>query len=163
MDSKLKVTLWASGTPEQFILHVCSMIHTCKQMKHDVKYSNAKEAVATVLLNLEITKDEYVQVCNQERKKTKGNKGGSNPTNSESLEAAKSAYENAAQVVDATQLAIMMEGAKAFKFYRNLLSDEARQPWEKIVQAQMTKCPWEDVYGVTHDETPTKTWGSFLE
>ena len=35
--------------------------------------------------------------------------------------------------------------------------------WEKIAQTQATKCPWEDVYGVTHDKTPTKTWDSFLE
>jgi hypothetical protein len=56
-----------------------------------------------------------------------------------------------------------MEGAKAFELYGNLLSNEARQPWEKIVQAQMTKSPWEDVHGVTHDETPTKTWHSFME
>jgi hypothetical protein len=27
----------------------------------------------------------------------------------------------------------------------------------------MTKCPWEDIHGVTHDETPTKTWDSFME
>jgi hypothetical protein len=27
----------------------------------------------------------------------------------------------------------------------------------------MTKCPWEDVYRVTHDEAPTITWDSFLE
>jgi hypothetical protein len=31
--SKLKVTLWVSGTPEQFILHVRSAIHACKQME----------------------------------------------------------------------------------------------------------------------------------
>ena len=56
-----------------------------------------------------------------------------------------------------------MEGVKAFELYRNLLSDEARQPWDKIVHAQMIKCHWEDIYGVTHDETPTKTWDSFVE
>jgi hypothetical protein len=27
----------------------------------------------------------------------------------------------------------------------------------------MTKCPWEDIYEVTNDETPTKTWDSFME
>ena len=31
MGSKLKVALWVSGTPEQFILHVCSAIHACTQ------------------------------------------------------------------------------------------------------------------------------------
>jgi hypothetical protein len=61
------------------------------------------------------------------------------------------------------KLAVAMEGAKTFELYGNHLSNEARQPWEKIIQAQMTKCPWEDIYGVTHDKTPTKTWDSLFE
>ena len=132
-------------------------------MEHDVKFSNAEEAVVTVTLDLAIRKEEYTQVRNSERKKNKGNPGESAPAASESLLAAKSAYEKAKQTVEAAKLAATMEGAKAFELYGNLLSDEARQPWEKIVQAQMTKCPWEDIYGVTHVETPTKTWDSFVE
>eukprot|EP00804_Cyclotella_cryptica_P029714 CCRYP_015194-RA/>CCRYP_015194-RA protein AED:0.45 eAED:0.45 QI:0/-1/0/1/-1/1/1/0/171 len=42
-------------------------------------------------------------------------------------------------------------------------SDEARQPWEKIIKAQVTKAPWEDIKGVPHTETPTKTWNSLHE
>jgi hypothetical protein len=52
--SKLKVALWASGTPEQFILHVHSVIHACKQMELDVKFLNAEKAVATAILDLDI-------------------------------------------------------------------------------------------------------------
>jgi len=92
-----------------------------------------------------------------QRKKSEGNKGESAPAASESLVAAKSAYKKAAKALDAAKLVAMMEGVKAFKLYGNILSNETRQPWEKIVQAQMTKCPWEDIKGVTHDETPTKT------
>jgi len=72
--SELKVALWVSGTPKQFILHVHSAIHTCKQMEHDVKFSRAEEAVATAMLNLDILKDEYAQVCNSEKKRQKGTK-----------------------------------------------------------------------------------------
>ena len=126
MGSELKVVLWASGTPEQFILYVRSAIHTCKQMEHDVKFSSAKEAVATSLLDLEIEKEEYAQVRSSEKKKTKGNPGESVPTASESLVAAKSAYEKAKQAVEAVKLATTMEGAKAFELHGNLLSDEAR-------------------------------------
>ena len=57
--SKLKVILWATRTPKQFILHVHPAIYTCKQMEHDIKFSNAKEAVANAILDLEIRKDEY--------------------------------------------------------------------------------------------------------
>ena len=83
------------------------------------------------------------------RKKAKGNIGESAPAESDSLEAAKLAYEKATQAVDAVKVAITTEGAKAFKLYGNLLSDEARQHWEKIIQAQKTKCPWEDIFKVT--------------
>jgi len=69
-------------------------------------------------------------------KKTKGNQGESVPAASESLVAAQSAYEKAAQALDAVKLDATMEGAKAIELYGNLLSDEARQPWEKIDQAQ---------------------------
>jgi hypothetical protein len=97
------------------------------------------------MLNLEIMKDVYAQVRNSERRKAKGNKRERALAASDSLEAAKLAYKKATHAVDATKLAIMMEGVKAFKLYGNLLSNEARQPCEKTVQAQMTKWPWKDV------------------
>ena len=160
--SELKVALWVSSTPEQFILYVRSVIHACKEMDHDVKFLNAEEAVATEKLDLEIKKEEYAQVHKSERKKNKGNPGEHVPATSESLVAAKSAYEKAKQAVDA-KLTAAKEGVKAFELYGILLSDEARQPWEMIIQDQMTKCPQEDVYGVTHDKTPTITWDTFME
>ena len=55
--SEFKVALWASGTPEQFVLHVRSAIHAYKQMEHDVKISKAEEAVANATLDLEIRKE----------------------------------------------------------------------------------------------------------
>jgi hypothetical protein len=57
----------------------------------------------------------------------------------------------------------MTEGAEAFELYANFLSNKARPAWEKITKAQMTTSPLEDIYGVTHDETPVKTWDSFME
>jgi hypothetical protein len=132
-------------------------------MEHDVKYLNAEKAVAIANLDLDIEKQEYAQVCTLERKKNKGNPGEGVHATSESLVAAKTAYDKAKQALEAAKLAAMMEIAKAFELYGNLLSDEARQPWNKIIQAQTTKCPWEDIHGVTHDETPTKIWDSFME
>ena len=52
--SELKIALWASGTPKQFIMHVRSVIHACKQIELDVKFSNAKEAGATAIFDLDI-------------------------------------------------------------------------------------------------------------
>jgi hypothetical protein len=47
--------------------------------------------------------------------------------------AAKLVYKNAKQATDAMKLTTMTEVVKVFKLYRYLLSDEARQPWEKII------------------------------
>jgi len=44
-------------------------------MEHDVKFLNAKEAVETVNLELDLIKEEYAQVHSLERKWNKGNPG----------------------------------------------------------------------------------------
>ena len=71
-----------------------------------------------------------------QEKKNKGNKpkgSRSEVTNpdSEALSAAKAAYEKALKAIQEAKLAITTAGAKLFELYGNLLSDEARQPWEK--------------------------------
>jgi hypothetical protein len=157
--SEFKATLWASKTPEQFVLHVQSATHPCKQMEHDINFSKAEEAVVTATIDLGIRKEEYVQVCSTERKKNKGNPGEGIPATSKSLAAAKTVYEKAKQTVEAVKLAAVTEGVKPFKLNGNLLSNEARQPWEKIVQAQATKCPWEDIFGVTHKKNSDQNLG----
>eukprot|EP00804_Cyclotella_cryptica_P011134 CCRYP_019068-RA/>CCRYP_019068-RA protein AED:0.16 eAED:0.56 QI:0/0/0/1/1/1/2/0/232 len=149
--NELKVAVWASGTPEQFLLHVRSAIHACKQMGLDTSFPDAEKAVKTAKLDAEIAKDEYMQLRSSKKKK-KGNKG-----NAPALD------DKAIKALEAAKLAVTTAGAKPFELYGNLLSDEARQPWEKIIKAQVTRAPWEDIKGVPHTETPTKTWDLFHE
>ena len=92
-------------------------------------------------MDLDIKKEEYAKVRTLEKKKTKGNPGEDVPAASESLVAARTAYEMTKQALEAAKLAVTMEGVKAFELYGNLLPDEARQPWEKVILAQTTKCP----------------------
>eukprot|EP00804_Cyclotella_cryptica_P024749 CCRYP_001726-RA/>CCRYP_001726-RA protein AED:0.44 eAED:0.44 QI:42/1/0.5/1/0/0/2/0/194 len=157
MGNELKVAVWASGTPEQFLLHVRSAIHACKQMGLDTSFAEAEKAIA---------KEEYTQLRTSEKKK-KGNKGNAPGTTAEAvppaLAEAKALYDKALKALEAAKLAVTIAGAKPFELYGNLLSDEARQPWEKIIKAQVTRAPWEDIKGVPHRETPTKTWDSFHE
>ena len=56
-----------------------------------------------------------------------------------------------------------MLGAQIFQLYGNTLTDEARQPWEKIVNVQTNTIPWEDICGEVHGEKAGKTCTSFLE
>jgi hypothetical protein len=52
----------------------------------------------------------------------------------EALVAAKAAYEKALKAIETAKLAVTMAGAKLFELYRNLLSNEAHQPWEKSLR-----------------------------
>ena len=54
-------------------------------------------------------------------------------------------------------------GMQIFQLYGNLLTDEVRQPWEKIVKAQINTTPWEDLRGEVHEKKTGKTWTSFLD
>eukprot|EP00804_Cyclotella_cryptica_P027897 CCRYP_003796-RA/>CCRYP_003796-RA protein AED:0.34 eAED:1.00 QI:0/0/0/1/1/1/2/0/430 len=138
--NKLKVAVWASGTPEQFLLHVRSAIHACKQMRLDTSFADAEKAIKTAKLDAEIAKEEYAQLHNSEKKK-KGHKGDAPGTSTEAvspaLSEAKALYDKALKALEAAKLAITMAGAKTFELYGNLLSDEARQPWEKIIKTQV--------------------------
>eukprot|EP00804_Cyclotella_cryptica_P007465 CCRYP_002661-RA/>CCRYP_002661-RA protein AED:0.40 eAED:1.00 QI:0/-1/0/1/-1/1/1/0/374 len=164
--NELKVAVWASGTPEQFLLHVRSAIHAYKQLGLDTDFAAAEKAVETAKIEAELAKQEYVTVRNAEKKK-KGNKQDAPSTTAEAvppaLAEATAYYDKALKALEARKLAITTAGAKPFKLYGNLLSDKARQPWEKIIKAQVTRAPWEDIKGVPHTETPTKTWDSFHE
>eukprot|EP00804_Cyclotella_cryptica_P018326 CCRYP_017976-RA/>CCRYP_017976-RA protein AED:0.44 eAED:0.44 QI:103/1/1/1/0/0/2/35/158 len=79
------------------------------------------------------------------------------------LAEAKALYNKALKALEAAKLAVTTAGVKPFELYGNLLSDKARQPWEKIIKPKVTRAPWEDIKGVPHMETPTKTWDSFHE
>ena len=41
MGNELKVAIWMSGTPEQFLLHVHTAVHMCNQIGLDTNYANA--------------------------------------------------------------------------------------------------------------------------
>ena len=77
------------------------------------------------------------------------------------LVTAKTVCKEAAMKVKEAKLAVMTAGAKPFN--GNLLFDEARQPWKKVMKAQIMQAHWEDVFGILHTKNPTKTWATFLD
>eukprot|EP00804_Cyclotella_cryptica_P018031 CCRYP_008321-RA/>CCRYP_008321-RA protein AED:0.23 eAED:0.23 QI:0/-1/0/1/-1/1/1/0/282 len=50
---------------------------------------------------------------------------------------------------------------EVFQLYANLLTEEARQPWDLIVKEQMESTPFHDIFGVERKKTPGKTSESF--
>jgi hypothetical protein len=59
---KLKVAIWASGTPKQFLLDVHTAIHVCKQMALDANIADTKKAVTTAEVDAKLAKTVHAQV-----------------------------------------------------------------------------------------------------
>ena len=60
--NELTVAVWVSGTPEQFVLHVRSAIHACKQMGLDANFAKAEQTVINAELEAKLAKTEYVKI-----------------------------------------------------------------------------------------------------
>eukprot|EP00804_Cyclotella_cryptica_P019427 CCRYP_006602-RA/>CCRYP_006602-RA protein AED:0.28 eAED:0.63 QI:0/0/0/1/1/1/2/0/305 len=50
---------------------------------------------------------------------------------------------------------------EVFQLYANLLTEEARQPWDLIVKEQTESTPFHDIFGVERKKSPGKTSESF--
>eukprot|EP00804_Cyclotella_cryptica_P010317 CCRYP_012251-RA/>CCRYP_012251-RA protein AED:0.18 eAED:0.18 QI:0/-1/0/1/-1/1/1/0/271 len=46
---------------------------------------------------------------------------------------------------------------EVFQLYANLLTEEARQPWDLIVKEQTESSPFQDIFGVERKKSPGKT------
>ncbi len=89
-------------------------------------------------------------------KKGKGTEEkGENPAhdisiNVSTLATAKKSHVEATEKVKEANLAVAMAGARPFKLYGNLLSDEARKTWAKVMNAQVMQAPWVDIFQPTY-------------
>ena len=125
----------------------------------DANFKEAKVALKLAKLDLDITKMDY----SSKKKKTKEQKEKcqkptpSSEAASSPLAVAKTAYDRAMMAIEVAKLAITTDGVKDYELYGNLLSNKARQQWEKVIKAQVTHAPCKDVYRIMHTEIPTTT------
>ena len=54
--NKLKMAILASRCPQQFLLHVCTAIHACKQKGLDAHFTEAELALKSMKIDLDISK-----------------------------------------------------------------------------------------------------------
>ena len=69
--SKLKVAIWVSRTPEQFLLHVHTAMHVSKQIGLNTKEANAMMVLKAVSCKLDAAKVEYAKLEKTPRKNMK--------------------------------------------------------------------------------------------
>ena len=70
----------------------------------------------------------------------------------------KKAVEKATEAVACEKETIASLIAQVFQLYTNLLTDEARRPWCKILGEQIDVTPWSDLFGVKHAEKRHSFW-----
>ena len=78
--NELKVAIWASGTPEQFFLHVHTAMQVCKQFGLDTNEADSTMELDAAYCMLEAAKAEYDKLAKNMKKNAKEQKEkGENP------------------------------------------------------------------------------------
>ena len=52
---------------------------------------------------------------------------------------------------------------QVFQLYSNLLMEEARRPWSKILGEKIEVTPWTNVFGVKQTENQTRWWQYLMD
>ncbi len=73
------------------------------------------------------------------------------------------AVEKASEAIARKEETIESLIAQVFQLYSNLLSEEARRPWTKILGEQIDVTPWTNLCGVKHAKEQKRSWLSFMD
>eukprot|EP00804_Cyclotella_cryptica_P019249 CCRYP_006145-RA/>CCRYP_006145-RA protein AED:0.47 eAED:0.41 QI:0/0/0/0.5/1/1/2/0/578 len=143
---ELRVSVWSHGTPEQFLMHVQAALDAVRQKGLDVAFDR-------------VCKDQKVCI----KKATKDEEAFKSYSGSDVNPPEEKAYEKALEATTKADKAVTSVINQVFSLYSNLLTEEARRPWKKIVSEQIDCSPWTDIYGEEHPEKREQSWGSFME
>ena len=128
---ELCVPVWSKGTPEQFLVHVQQALDAIRQ-----------KGLQTALENAVKDKEECTKKLTKAKTALENYKGkDENPPH-------KKAIDKASEVVACKQETIESLITQVFQLHSNLLSEEARRPWMKILGEQIDVTPWTDLFGV---------------
>ena len=81
----------------------------------------------------------------------------------QSLEESKASLKDALLEKKKAQEAKATAAEGYFSLYANLLSEDARYRWDKIVTSQIGAAPWTDLQGNEHEEEREKSMESFQD
>jgi hypothetical protein len=143
---ELRVPVWSKGTPEQFLVHVQQALDAIRQKGLLAAYEKAekdKEECTKKLVNATEALSKYT----------------GDTTNTPEGKA----VEKATEAVDRASEALESIANQVFQLYSNLLTEEARRPWTKILGEQIDCAPWVDLFGVEHAEKRQRSWSSFMD
>ena len=171
-NTEFSVPIWNTGTPEAFLIHVQQALGACRRKgffeDHETaKFAESEHNDAAVTFREAIAK----------AKEPKGKKGSKKDPILQKGE--ESPDDVPAQVSEPSDLAESLKGALArrrsarqkkakaaeefFSLYANLLGEDARFQWDKIVTEQTGTAPWTDLQGKEHERAREKDHDSFQD
>ena len=151
--TQFTVNIWDTGTPEAFLIHVQTAVSACRRKGLFSDFGAATEKARVA--NEEVTTFREVIKTAKARKVKKGEEQPKPPTDTqESLERALAALAVAREE--------KQEAAEGFfSQYANLLTEDARYHWDKIVASQCDVAPWTDLQGKEQARARQKSHDSF--
>ena len=143
---ELRVPIWSKGTPEQFLVHVQLALDAIKQKGLEAAMEKSVKDAEECTQKLQRAQEVFANYKGTDE----------NPPEQR-------AVQNATAAVTREQENYKSLILQVFNLYSNLLTEEARRPWNKILGEQIEVAPWTDLFGVEHSEPRGKTWQSFMD
>ena len=130
---ELRVPLWSKGTPEQFLVHVQTALDAIRQ-------KGLQSALEKAVKDKEEWREKLTMAT-----EAYGNYKGRDENPPE-----KKVVDKAPEAIAREKESIESLIAQVFQQYSNLLTEEARRLWCKILGEQIDMIPWSDLFGVKH-------------
>ena len=143
---ELRVPVWSKGTPEQFLVHVQSALDAIRQKGLQAALEKAHKDKEEWTEKLTLAIEAYANYKGMDE----------NPPEKKVVAKATEAVAREKETIESLI-------AQVFQLYSNLLTEEARRPWCKILGEQIDVTPWVDLYGVEHASKRHRSWKSFME
>ena len=143
---ELSVLVWSKGTHEQLLVPVQQALDAIRQKGLLTAYEKAGE-----------DKEEWT------KKLTKATEDLANYKGKDEKSPKHKWVEKATEAIACEDEAIESIIAQVFQLYSNLLMEEARRPWSKILKEQIDVSPWNDLYGVEHAKKHKRSWSASMD
>jgi hypothetical protein len=129
----LHIPVWSKGTPEQLLIHAQQALDAIHQKCLLIAYEKAVKDKEECIKKLTKATEALEKYTGED----------ANPPKEKP---AQKATETSTHIDEAVESIVN----QVFQLYSNLLPEEARRPWCKILGEQIDVSPWIDLFGVEH-------------
>ena len=155
--TEFSVPIWDTGTQEAFLIHVQQAKSACKRKGLFQDYEDAIEAESKAVERVKSLRKAIANAIGPKSKKD------ADDTNQSPLEESKASLKYALLEKKKAQEAKATAAEGYFSLYANLLSEDARYHWDKIVASQIGAAPWTNLQGNEHKKEQDKSMESFQD